>query len=181
MAAISKVVRKFVVGRLLDSGSGFNYWVNQLAGGSDYPDVPSFVMVQDTNLWEANINEGMIESFAMDPVYPFITVWSERLTQMAEPLTPAQFSGDVLTSIDFYASFEEGEMPVNTEEYQDIAEDAILETFNRQSEYGLYGVQGLSYNNRLSAQRYPLSAGGLNTRQRTRFSIIITVPGAEDR
>jgi len=187
MPLISSLVRNFVISRLLDADpttKGFNYWAAQLAGSVDYPNIDPFQLVTDTNFFTGAITEGVLESTAIDSVYPLVIVYSNGLRPRSatDAITPSEFSGVVPVTIDFYSGFDRTEMPMDSEDILDLAEDAIFETFTRYDTACLWANgQGFSFNNQISSNRGDLVPGGQNWRQLNRFVIQVQIGDAQPR
>lgn len=167
MPQISFVARSFIQERLLDSDTGFNFWLNFVA--QDYPNVESFTLTQGTNLFIGAFDADQLDQ-SDDTVYPFCVLSSKKATNQ-NVVTPNEFGGVLISTIDFYTGFKKSEPPFDAESLADAIEDAMYETFNNQAYYGLEQGSGLSYNNEMDAVRFPMQFGGENWRQKITFTL----------
>jgi hypothetical protein len=173
LAQISTVVRGFILQRLLDSTSGFNYWINVVA--PDYPtSTGPFQLAQGTNLFLGQLTYDQLLGTG-DPLdYPLVIVYSLDASSPSlipgTNITPAEYSGSVRTRMDWVAGFATEAPPNDPDATLDMIEDALWETFNSQMYLGLMPM-GTTYNNELAEVRYPLAEGGPNWIQPIRYDI----------
>lgn len=166
MPQISYLVRTFVQERLLDNSTGFLYWLGVAA--PDYS-LPAFTLVQGTNLFLGEFALSDVIEEGSAPVWPVVMVYSKRAANLSEGMTtPSEFSGQVLTVVNFYHGFEDTGPPSDPESLLDLTEDAMVECFNRQQYYGS-SPSGTTYNNLMDITYFPLSPVGENWARLQRF------------
>lgn len=185
MAAISQLVTNVVMAQIQSTvANGFNYWVNQLAGGSDYPNVPPFQILTSSDpqtLIQSAVDESVIDDAALFLTYPACVVRSVRGNANQFRYTPTSYSGPATIWVDMYSSILKDQVASGlSEQYHDLFLDAMNEAFNVQSELTLFAPD-VVFNNDLDWSRGPLQEGGTDYRQKQRFVMSFSLPSVQSR
>jgi hypothetical protein len=181
---INKIVRSFIKSRILDDSSitkGFNYWMRVLPGSEDYPELSPFQFTDAVNLFEAAIDKSQIATTEIDSVYPYITLRSRRSSANSLHMTPSSFSGGTETWVDFVAGYEGTDMPMGTEDVMDLAQDGMVETFNRFDQGYMFQSLGLIYNGDMSFEIEDITLGAIGWTQKMRIKIPVLMPNLSSR
>lgn len=186
MAAIAQLVRDWVLDRILDSSTGFNYWINTLATGADYPDVSKFSMsnlqTSGLNVFIGNFSEKILDSVGVDATYPLCIIYTRRGDANKLRYTPAEYSGTVDAMIQFWVTGSSADLPTGIfEQTHDLILDAMLETFNRGDVNSIPIPRTITYNNDLRWDRGQIIPGGENWKQVCGYALTFNVPAMDPR
>ena len=144
--------------RLLDATSGFNYWINQVVQGGNYPSsalVAAGVQTGSStgfqfgsgNLFLGNLSVDLIAPSGCG-TYPIGQLYSVKGHGQGL-VTPSEFSGPTLTMLKVTIGWGSTNPPVDTESPKAAILDAMLATFNAE-EYNNLTPRGVVYNNQLA-------------------------------
>lgn len=148
MAKVSQLINNFIVNRLGDTTTGFNYWYSQVIADTDYPGIPGFQLTLNANLFLGYIAPDELESAGFY-ANPLVMVRIGRFDNTGQ-ITPSEVSGSLFAVVDFnYRTDTSIKSPNILVPLGNAVEDAMLETFNRQDYYGLTPM-GFNYNNEIS-------------------------------
>ena len=177
MAAISHLVREFAVSRIGDTSTGFNYWIAQVWNptyGLPVSTVPSInTSSPGTNFFVGQVRPELLEASGYNE-YPACMVYNVSASD-THIVSPAQFGGVVQVGVDFWMPFETEEVPSDVETPCEAVQDAMYQSFNSQTYYGLWVGQPYTYNNEMSTAFGPVTPGGPNWLRLVRFALTFRV------
>lgn len=186
MAKVAQLARDWVKSRILDSSTGFNYWVDQLATSGDYPDVNKFFMsdvnTSGLNVFVGNFSDNVLSECGVDATYPMCTLYARRGKANSLKYTPTEYSGPIDIIVMFYVTGGAVDLPTGIfESTHDLILDAMLETFNRGDINSVPVPGSITYNNDMAWDREPVVPGGENWKQRAIFAISFNAPAVAPR
>lgn len=156
MPDVSWGVLSFIQQRLLDSSTGFNYWIQQAIASGNYP---SAALTEAKLTGSFQLSSGgnqFLGDLSIDDLwnagcrsYPLVTIYSAK-GRNQELVTPDQWAGAVLSVIKVAIAWSTPLPPADPESPKAAILDAIVTTFNAQAYYGLLNGTGISYNNEIT-------------------------------
>ncbi len=153
---ISYVVREYVRMMLKDPNFGFNGML--LLSSSVYKVCP-FTLCDcppNLNLFLGRYRHADIATaYAGRDYFPYAVLSvanSDMLAKNGMKVTPSTFSGVIPISLDFVISVQDGSVPLDGEANYHAVEDAMYNTFNTPTSFGLM-PPGVGYNNELKVEQ----------------------------
>ena len=176
MPQISTIVRNFIINRMLDTNTGFNYWLPVVASDPAYENAGGpFTLVERNNLFRGAYTHSQLLGTFNTPNYPLVIIYTPDASTPSPTMnvTTSEFSGVVRTRLDWISGFSTSAPPVDPDSTLDMIEDAMIETFNRSDYYGI-APPGTTYNGEMTEVRGALSdtSGGPNWIQISRWDIL---------
>lgn len=182
MAQVSWPPLSFVQQRMLDSASGFNYWINQVIQSLNYPVAAltnAGVQTGDNTAFQFGSGNLFLSNASVDfltssgcGTYPLGQVYSVKGHNQSL-ITPSEYSGPTLTMIKITLGWGGPVMFSDTESPKAALLDAIIATFNAQEYYGLLDGTGVVYNNQIAYEfEEPVKQeGNVQFRQSSYFAL----------
>ncbi len=164
-AQVSYPATNFCATRLQDGSIGFNYWMTQTApffgveafqlSEQAYP--PSLVIGRYDY---PTLRKAMGANFS-SPCAVLSGAKSDNTGRQNLRVTPSNFSGQIIISLDFYVTSGNGSnLPPNGQAMYHAVEAALVNTFNTPLSYGLM-PPGTTYNNEVQAEQGAMEFDGV--------------------